>query len=96
METGELASSVIHEALILDDMGKLQEFKRRLECEIKPKYLGYRIAEKWLSIAWLNDFIAKRANRSKYIYEAIVGILNETVVPQKVFSIKGVIKSFWS
>lgn len=95
METGELAASVIHKALTKRRNEYLQEFPRLLEEKLKPRYLGYHIAENWLAKAWLNDFMVRRARKSRLLREAFTGILAETVDPRVVFSISGVLKSWW-
>ncbi|MEK6320558.1 MAG: geranylgeranyl reductase family protein [Acidobacteriota bacterium] len=96
METGELAADVVHEALSSDDMRRLGDFPLRLEHELKPKFLGYRIAENWFSRPWLNDFVSRRISRSRFLQELVAGILNETVDPRKVFSLRGILRSFVS
>lgn len=95
METGELAASVIHKALTKRRNEYLQEFPRLLEEKLKPRYVGYRIAENWLAKAWLNDFMVRRARKSKLLRDAFTGILAETVDPRAIFSISGVLKSWW-
>lgn len=95
METGELAAEVAHEALATADMRRLQSFSERLERELRHKYLGYKIAENWFSNPWLNDFMARRIRRSRYLQESIAGLVNETVDPRKIFSLGGVLRSFF-
>jgi geranylgeranyl reductase family protein len=96
METGELAADVVHDALASDDMRRLRDFPLRIEHELKPKFLGYRIAENWFSRPWLNDFVARRISRSRFLQELVAGILNETVDPREVFSLRGILRSFVS
>jgi len=74
MESGELAAAVIHEALDSGDFNRLQEFPIRLEKELKPRYKGYNIAENWLSKAWLSDFLALRARKSKFLRDSLASI----------------------
>jgi geranylgeranyl reductase family protein len=94
METGEIAAEVAHDALTSGDLGRLSEFPRRLENELKPKFLGYRIAENWFSRPWLNDFVARRIRSSRILQELVAGIVNETVDPREVFSLRGMLRSF--
>lgn len=94
METAELAAEVAHSALSSGDFNTLQEFPTRLERELKPKFLGYQIAEDWLSRPWLNDFLARRIHKSRFLQDSVAGILNETVDPKKIFSLRGIIRSF--
>jgi len=92
---GGIAAVVIHEALESGDFGRLRLFDIRLEQELKPRYVGYQIAQKWLSKVWLNDFVARRARKSKFLRDALSGISTETVDPRTIFSLRGIIKSFW-
>lgn len=94
MQTGELAAQTLGAALRKGDFSGLRTFGSLLRTELDDKYLGYKIAEKWLSISWLNDFLTRRARRSRFVQESFAGIINETVDPRDVFSIRGVIRSF--
>ncbi|MEW6207747.1 MAG: geranylgeranyl reductase family protein [Acidobacteriota bacterium] len=94
METGEIAARLSDEALRTGGFELLQEFPRSVERELRPRYTGYLLAEKWLARPWLNDFVARRVSRSPYLQECISGIVNETIDPREVFSLRGVIRSF--
>lgn len=96
MESGELAAQVAHKALSSNDYGRLSQYPKLLEVQLKPKFLGYEIAQNWLSYPWVCDLIGDRINRSSFLKDAATGILNETVDPREVFSISGVLRSFIS
>ncbi|HET9532975.1 MAG TPA: geranylgeranyl reductase, partial [Blastocatellia bacterium] len=94
METGEIAADISHRALSTGDFSCLARFPSRIEREMKPKYRGYLLAEDWLSKPWLNDLVARRIRRSRYLQESIAGIVNETADPRETFSLRGVLLSF--
>lgn len=94
METGEIAADACHSALVTGDFSCLGEFPSRIERELGPKYLGYLLAEYWLSKPWFNDLVARRVRRSRYLQESIAGIVNETADPRETFSLRGVLRSF--
>jgi geranylgeranyl reductase family protein len=96
METGELAAEVIDQALRTDDLRVLKTYPARLAREMEHRYLGYKIAESWLSRAWLVDFVARRAGKSQLLRKSLAGILSETVDPRSVFSLRSLWKSFFS
>jgi geranylgeranyl reductase family protein len=96
METGEIAAEVAHDALVSGDLNRLSEFPHRIDHELKPKFLGYRIAENWFSRPWLNDLVARRIRSSRFLQELVAGIVNETVDPREVFSLRGILRSFVS
>jgi geranylgeranyl reductase family protein len=97
METGEIAAELISRALAENEPAVLTQFGEILETRLRAKYLGYQTAEKWLSSAFLADLVARRAQKSAYLQESMAGVVNETVDPQDVFSLTGVLKSlrFW-
>ena len=94
METGELAANTIDRALRDNDGDSVMSFGERVTQTLGPRYAGYRAAERWLSRPWLNDLIARRAQRSRFLQEAATGILNETIDPKVIFSIRGLARSF--
>jgi menaquinone-9 beta-reductase len=95
METGELAAEVADEALESRDMQHLRTFPERLDKDLRHKFLGYKIAEDWFSKPWLNDFVARRISRSRFLQESIAGLANESVDPRKIFSMRSILQSFW-
>ncbi len=95
MESAELAGEAVHESLSTGDYSALRSYPERLKREFAPRYEGYQIAENWLGVPWLNDFVARRASRSPYLRDAVVGIVEERLDPRKVFSLRGLLRSFW-
>jgi len=96
METAELAARTIHNALESDDFNSLEEFGVRLEESLSPKYLGYKLAQRAVSRAWLVDFMAHRAKRSRFLQEAMAGIIAETRDPGPLFTLRGLLRSYVS
>ncbi len=86
METGEIAARQIDSALATDDLAHLRAFQEVLEQELAPRYVGYHVAENWLSRAWVSDFVAGRVRRSPRLRRAVAGVLNETIDPRTIFS----------
>lgn len=95
METGELAAKAIGEALESGEPWRAETYRERVEA-LRPKYVGYELAERWLASPALNDLLARRAARSRYMRRALSGILDETVDPAEVFSFRGVLRSLVS
>src|SRR5262249_48970938 len=94
METGELAAETIDRALHGRNADGIVSFGERVRRTLGPRYVGYRAAERWLSRPWLTDLVARRAQRSRFVREAAAGILNETIDPKVIFSIRGLARSF--
>ena len=78
------------------DFERLKNFPKRLESELKHKFIGYKIAEDWFSKPWLNDFVARRIRNSRFLQDAVAGLVNETVDPRKIFSFRGIVRSFFT
>ena len=72
----------------------LTRYCQRRECELRPRYLGYELAERWLAWPRLGDLVFRRAGRSPYLQRAIAGILEERVDPRAVFSLGGLVRSW--
>ncbi len=92
METGELAAR--HVDVFLDgDAGALDTFADRVERELRPRYRGYEVAQRWLARPWLNDLLSWRMRQGRWLQEAARGVVAETVDPADVFSWKGLLRS---
>jgi geranylgeranyl reductase family protein len=95
METAEIAAETVHECLRSGSLRPLRRLPFRVRTELLPRYLGYEIGERWLSYPWLNDLIAWRVSKSRFLQKVISGIINETVDPKKLFSVRNLVKSLW-
>jgi flavin-dependent dehydrogenase len=93
METAVMAAEAIDRALDTGSRAPLEGFEARVHSELGPKYVGYAAAERWIGWPRLGDFVIRRARRSPYLLRAIRGILDETVDPRAVFSVRGLIRS---
>ena len=93
METGALAADHASQALTVGSLEPLSALPHVLHTTLEPRYRGYHVAERWLSHAWLSDWLIKRASRSVYLQRAAAGVLNETVDPKAIFSWRGLVTS---
>jgi len=96
MESGQRAAEAVSAALSSDDLSQLSQYGQYMESELKPRYKGYRMVEKWLARPWLNDLLLARFGKSKYAKDILAGIIAETRNPQELFSLKGILKAFWN
>jgi flavin-dependent dehydrogenase len=94
IETGVLGAEAVAHALDGGGAPALGDYARRVELELKPRYLGYEIAQRWVTWPRLGDFVVRRAGRSRYLQQAIAGILEERVDPRAVFSLAGLARSW--
>jgi geranylgeranyl reductase family protein len=93
METGEMAAEQVALALEAGDPAPLDGYAERLERELRPRYHGYLVAQRWLGRPWLNDLVSRRMRRGGWMAEAARGIVSETVDPADVFSWRGLLRS---
>jgi len=94
METGELAAKVIDGALKKGHRDPAGPYAQELDLRFRPKYTGYATAERWLVHPRLNDFMARRGVRSKYLQKAVMEVITRESDPRKAFSLQGIIRSF--
>ena len=93
METGLAAAEIIIDALRTDTPARLESYRDYLR-SLKPRYDGYETAEKWLGSRRLNDFIAGRIARSRYLRELVGEFMAETSDPGDLFKLASLVKSF--
>ena len=85
METAALAARQIDYALQRDDPEPIGRIPRLIEEQLASRYVGYQVAQRWLSRPWLYDLVAIRIRSSRRLQDAAAGILNETTDPGAVF-----------
>jgi geranylgeranyl reductase family protein len=93
METGELAAGHVATFLDTGDPSALDAYAERVERELRPRYHGYEVAQRWLARPWLNDLLSWRIRRGRWLQEAVRGVVAETVDPADVFSWRGLLRS---
>jgi geranylgeranyl reductase family protein len=93
METAVMAADAIDRSLTLGSRAPLEGFEARVRRELGPKYVGYDVAQRWFQWPRLGDFVIRRAQRSRYLQAAVRGILDETIDPRTVFSVRGLVRS---
>jgi len=95
IESGEIVAAVISEALRNRDITRLQKIPLRLIAEMKPKYKGYKLAEKWMSHRWLNDLVAWRISKSSFLYSQIQDFISGNSNARTVYAPFRILQSFW-
>ena len=95
MQTGQIAAEVAAEALAADDMTMLDAYPRRIDQELRPLYHGYRLAQWWITVPWLNDFMSRRVAHSERLSSMMAGMIQGTCDPRRVFSARTVMRSLW-
>ncbi len=92
METAEMASGLIHEALLAGDESGLLSYPLRLERSLRRRYKAYEVAERWFSRPWLNDWVVRRAAGSARLRARLAEIFSERADPGSLFSPWGMVR----
>jgi menaquinone-9 beta-reductase len=95
IETGEAAAEAIQRQLAQPRVDVLVAYPQALR-RLRPLYDGYQITERWLARQWVADLLVRRTSRSRFLRDAIAGIVAETVNPREVFSLRAMTRSLWS
>jgi len=95
METGKLAALAVDAALRENDSRQLHGYEDRLDSDIRPDYRGYYIGQRWLSYPWLNDLVARRVRKSRYLQEQFQALASRHGSPTSLFCFTTLCQSFW-
>ncbi len=95
MQSALIAAESIKRVLQFGDLSALNEYPTGVETELRPRYLGYTIAEKWFSRPWAVDLVARRIRNSPHLQEQLAGLASETADPRALFSMSGLVQSLW-
>ncbi len=90
LETGMLAAHAIAQGhgQPLGDAAVRQRYEAAL-LALKPRFDLYKRANLVNTYPWLVDLVIWRASKSKRLQQRMSGVLNETVNPGKLFTLKG-------
>ncbi len=91
MEVGEMAATVIEEALAKNDFALLNSYTSLIN-GLHPRYDGYKLAEKWCSNRYFLDYATKLAAKDAKMQEALNGVVNETVDLREKFTFTNALK----
>ena len=97
MSSGIIAAEVIVSTLEddrpLDHIGDV--YSARLLREFGARFRAYARAQRWLERPRFANFLAWRANNSRFIKEQLEGLFTETADPRTIFSLHGIVRSLW-
>ncbi|UCD63652.1 MAG: geranylgeranyl reductase family protein [Candidatus Zixiibacteriota bacterium] len=96
MATGEIAAAAVDGALRSGDRSRLREYPDTIQERLAARHAGFARAQRWISKAWLNDFIAKRARKSGYLRQALVDFIADRCDSRKVYSLGAMLRSYVS
>jgi flavin-dependent dehydrogenase len=90
MESAMLLTSIVSSGRVsLLDAG--ERHREEMRSTFASRFRAYAVAERWITLPFFADFVAKRANQSEWIRSRLSGLLSETFSADKVFSLR----AFW-
>jgi menaquinone-9 beta-reductase len=95
MQSALIAGEVIDQTLRIADSTVLDDYTARIDTELRPRYHGYTVAEKWFSRPWVCDLIARRLRHSEHLQEQLAHLAADTGDPRGLFSVSSLVQSFW-
>jgi flavin-dependent dehydrogenase len=94
MESGEQAADAIHRALASGSWDRLGAYETYIESELRPLVEGFETGEKWVTVPWLNDLLARRLRNGAGLLRFLRRILEQTADPRTMFSLRGILGDF--
>lgn len=86
MESGllaaELAADATHETL--PDIGP--RYAELMRSRYAARFRTYDTAQRWASFPLIMDYIARRANKSRWVHDRLTRVITEQALPTQVFS----------
>ncbi|MBD3333308.1 geranylgeranyl reductase family protein [candidate division GN15 bacterium] len=95
LESGRLAASVIDRAKRRANYRIVSDYSAMVDSQLRPQYRGYIRAQRWLTRPSINDFLAKRIQRSTYLQQEFARFMQQTGDPRRVFALGEIIKSYF-
>jgi len=93
METAEIAAESVMKTLQSGTHEPLASLPSLLQKELSARYIAYETAQRWISRPWMNDLIAWRTRRSKYMRNAFEEMIADRRDVPQVFSLRGLLQS---
>jgi geranylgeranyl reductase family protein len=89
MESAMLAADLA--AAARDDLASVgPEYAKVMAQRYRARFAAYTTAEKWVSRPLVADYVARRANRSRWVHDRLTGVINERDLPNRIFSARSI------
>lgn len=91
MESGLLIAEIAArqpDSLLSVGLAYAEEMKTRYA----SRFRAYETAERWVGVPWVADYVARRANESRWVHDRLTGIITERSLPSRVFSFSSIWK----
>jgi flavin-dependent dehydrogenase len=86
MESSLVVSELIASGVALPDVGP--RYRDAVRARYGERFRGYQLAEQWMTVPGVADYVARRANRSEWVRERLEGVLAERTNPGRILSFR--------
>ena len=86
MESSLVVSELIASGVALPDVGP--RYRDAVRARYGERFRGYQLAEQWMTVPGVADYVARRANRSEWVRERLEGVLAERTNPGRILSVR--------
>ena len=86
MESSLVVSELIASGVALPDVGP--RYRDAVQARYGERFRGYQLAEQWMTVPGVADYVARRANRSGWVLKGLEGILAERTNPGRILSFR--------
>jgi flavin-dependent dehydrogenase len=86
MESSLVVCELVAHGVPLPDVGS--RYRDVVQARYSSRFRGYQMAERWMSVPGVVDYVARRANRSPWVREHLEGVLAERTNPRRIFSLR--------
>lgn len=85
MESGMLAADL---AIAAGDQSAFvaPSYAEQIRSRYATRFKTYDAAQRWVAFPYISDYVARRANRSRWVHERLTRIITEQALPSQVFS----------
>jgi geranylgeranyl reductase family protein len=66
------------------------QFAQAMTRRYSARFAAYTTAEKWVARPFVADYVARRANASRWVHDRLTGVINERDLPNRVFSARSI------
>ena len=97
--TGEGIGKAMESAMLIADLAEASgndlpsvgpDYARLMVQRYRARFAAYTTAERWVARPLVADYVARRANRSKWVHDRLTGTINESDLPNRVFSARSI------
>ena len=86
MESSLVVCELVASGVPLPDVGP--RYGEVVQARYGQRFRGYQMAERWMTVPGVADYVARRANKSQWVRERLEGILDERTNPGRILSLR--------